>query len=1043
MKKHFKACGIVAIVLLVAVGAMIPRMAVNAAKSTYYSKYKEQGKTKDELITKWGGLKPGASADGAFSNSAVTAGKYAVGTLKNETIENGINTWNYARWLAGLESIELSPDANDYMAKGALVNAANDKMSHYPVQPAGMNTELYNAGSSACQQANLFCGWSSQTYGYNNTLLMQKSVLGWLEDSNASNVAKVGHRRWMLNPKMITSGFGAAVNSETNWAYTACQTIGLTTDESRSAKKICWPSEGYFPIEFFEKKTSSQTPYNQAWSVSLDESYSRTNISDIVVTVEEEGGETETFNTTLTQGNKIFVVETGGYGTNMCIIFRPESLTPAVGKGYHVTISGLKTSSLAAAADIEYDVSFFTLSETPPVPVTGVTLDKVSETLNRGAVLTLAETIAPENATDKEISWTSSNPAVASVEDGTVTALSTGTATITVKTEDGNYTASCIITVVEPVTSVVLNKKTCTVVKGETETLTATILPEDATNKKVTWSSSNTAIATVNNGIITGIGGGTAVITVTTVDGSYTDRCTVTVVEPVTGVTLDKTSETLAVGAKTSLTKTVAPANAGNKNVSWSSSDTSIATVSDGVVTAISAGTVTITVTTQEGNYTADCKITVIVPVASVTLNKTASTLLIGEIETLIATVLPENAANKSVVWNSSNPAVATVNHGEVTALSGGTTTITVTTQDGNYIAKCEITVAVAVTGVKLDSSAKTLFVGEKESLVATVLPEDATNKEIIWSSDNTSVATVSNGVITAVNSGTAVITATTKDGDYAESCAVTVENAPVKKVPVTAVKLSMSSKVMTAGDSVILTVAVTPSNASDKSVTWFSSNTAVAAVSADGKVQAKAAGTAAITVKSNDGGKTAVFTVQVYDKAEALDIKAAGYSLDKITLIKGKTISLVSKAVPMTTLSGVIYESSNQSIVTVSPSGLIKGIKAGKANVTVKSKDGYAKQTVQITVVNKKVSNKKLTLSKSKITLKKKGDSAQILIKKLTAKTTEKVTFKVTSGKKLIKVDKYGSVTAKKAPTKKAKKAVVTVKCGKILKKFTVTLKK
>ena len=163
-----------------------------------------------------------------------------------------------------------------------------------------------------------------------------------------------------------------------------------------------------------------------------------------------------------------------------------------------------------------------------------------------------------------------------------------------------------------PITSIVLNKTEITLQEGTTETLTATIAPTYATNNSIYWSSSNTTVATVLNGVITAITPGTTIITVSTTDGSVTATCTVTVNSVINGVFLDKTSTALVVGNTETLTAIVLPASATNKSVSWVSSNTSVATVSNGVITAIAPGTTTITITTLDGsNKTATCNVTV------------------------------------------------------------------------------------------------------------------------------------------------------------------------------------------------------------------------------------------------------------------------------------------------------------------------------------------------------------------------------------------------------------------------------------------------
>ena len=162
---------------------------------------------------------------------------------------------------------------------------------------------------------------------------------------------------------------------------------------------------------------------------------------------------------------------------------------------------------------------------------------------------------------------------------------------------------------------------------------------------------------------------------------------------PVTSVSLSKSSTTLTEGGTITLTATINPSNATNKNVTWSSSNSSVASVSNGVVTALKAGTATITVTTEDGGKTAKCNVTVIAKVTSVSLDKTNIELTEGDVTTLTATIKPDNATNKNVTWSSSNSSIASVSNGKVAALAPGSATITVATEDGNKTATCLVTV--------------------------------------------------------------------------------------------------------------------------------------------------------------------------------------------------------------------------------------------------------------------------------------------------------------------------------------------------------------
>lgn len=245
-------------------------------------------------------------------------------------------------------------------------------------------------------------------------------------------------------------------------------------------------------------------------------------------------------------------------------------------------------------------------------------------------------------------------------------------------------------------------RSSLTLIKGNSAFLYAKISPLSATNRKVTWQSSDPLVATVDQGgKVVGLKAGTAEITVTTLDGNKTATCKVTVTPPpvaVTGVSLD--SESLTVEAYTSVTlaATVAPENATNQNITWTSSKPSVAKVDkDGEVVCKKAGTATITATTNDGHKKATCRIKVVLPEGSVTgikLNKTSLTLYEGGSKTLEATVYPFDADNQDVIWKSTEPSVADVDcYGRVTAIERGLAEIMAITVDGNKMAYCKITV--------------------------------------------------------------------------------------------------------------------------------------------------------------------------------------------------------------------------------------------------------------------------------------------------------------------------------------------------------------
>ena len=248
----------------------------------------------------------------------------------------------------------------------------------------------------------------------------------------------------------------------------------------------------------------------------------------------------------------------------------------------------------------------------------------------------------------------------------------------------------------------------------------------------------------------------------------------------VTGVSLDKTMVALEIDESTTVTATVAPENATNKNVEWSVANTTIATIENGVVTGVAAGETTLTVTTVDGGHTATIPVKVVtekIPVTGIVWQKTFGNVKEGEFVFFTAMISPDNATDTGTTWVSDNPEVATI--GEITTtdnfvlayiwgVAPGKATISVTTNDGGFKRYCPITVdpIVKVSEINLWPTSAEIEVGQTQQLAAAVLPSDAENKKIEWSSSDTSVATVNtNGLVTGVAKGEVTITATAKDG--------------------------------------------------------------------------------------------------------------------------------------------------------------------------------------------------------------------------------------------------------------------------------------
>ena len=355
-----------------------------------------------------------------------------------------------------------------------------------------------------------------------------------------------------------------------------------------------------------------------------------------------------------------------------------------------------RISLLGAIASIS--LLFSSCGETEKeIEVSSIAIGQPSAEMEVGETLSLKVTVSPSNATYDGISWTSTKPKVATVsESGLVSALSEGNTIITAMA--GGKTANCSITVVKKVvavSSISLNKESINLVEGDSETLVATVLPDDAADKTVTWTSSKGEVATVNNGVVSAVSEGEA--TIMAKAGEKTATCKVVVAKrviPVESIELDYEQLSLTEGESQTLTATVKPDNATDKTVSWESSDKTIAIVDkDGTITAIKVGNARIKA--SAGEKSATCEVEVLkgfVPVSSISLDQASISMFEGKTITLTATVLPEDATDKTVTWTSSDPSVVSVSeNGDIQAFMPGAATITATA--GSKQAHCLVNV--------------------------------------------------------------------------------------------------------------------------------------------------------------------------------------------------------------------------------------------------------------------------------------------------------------------------------------------------------------
>ncbi|MEG1925858.1 MAG: Ig-like domain-containing protein [Ruthenibacterium sp.] len=342
------------------------------------------------------------------------------------------------------------------------------------------------------------------------------------------------------------------------------------------------------------------------------------------------------------------------------------------------------------------------------VPVESVNITDYSVSLLKGKTKKLAVTVNPQNATDKAVTWSSDNTAVATVSDsGIVTAKSVGTANITA-TSKSNKSAKSSRTVTvtsNEVVDITLSAYDVSIVKGDSTTIYAAVVPNDALDKNITWTSGNNSVATVSNGTIKGLKVGSTTITARASNGIQ-KTCSVSVVTDavdVTVVRLHPSAYTMDIGESSRVSVEISPYNATNHNITWTSSNSSVATVDNGVVTAVNGGSARITATAHNGvsafyDVSVKPKESERIDVTSVQLSTPSATLTVGDNFSLVATIEPTNASDLGILWSSSDSNVVSLTHGgDIKAVGAGVATVTATSHNG-ITAPCVITVNAAPT---------------------------------------------------------------------------------------------------------------------------------------------------------------------------------------------------------------------------------------------------------------------------------------------------------------------------------------------------------
>ncbi len=354
------------------------------------------------------------------------------------------------------------------------------------------------------------------------------------------------------------------------------------------------------------------------------------------------------------------------------------------------------------------------------------------------------------------------------------------------------------------------------------------------------------------------------------------------------------------------------------------------------------------------------------IPVSEVRLSETTHELAVGDDFYLTATVLPENAANKSVTWSCSPENVLTVyQSGQVVAMEEGEGTVTVTTTDGGHKAECKVYVRkykVNVKSVSLDQGVLEMTEGDEVYLSATVLPEDASEKKVVWSCEPESVLNVyQSGQVVAMGPGEGTVTVTTVDGGFTASCAVTVTPS---FIAVESITLEPEPLELEVGQSATVKATVLPEDATDKTLSWESSNEAVATVDQNGKVTALKAGETILTVKAGN--------ITVWGHVTVTDIPVTGVTVSPalVTLKEGETCQLSASVSPASARQDVEWASQNKEVATVDKEGLVTAVRAGSTRIYARSNAFQDQQGWCEVTVNEDTAVKGIALSSETMTI-------------------------------------------------------------------------
>lgn len=701
-----------------------------------------------------------------------------------------------------------------------------------------------------------------------------------------------------------------------------------------------------------------------------------------------------------------FVHTTPPGGSNIARVNGTNGVITARKKGNTTILLKYKSTSKLYEDSFEIEDIYINVTV-----IDGISISATDAMLyTSGTLMLYAQSTDP----DEPIIWTSDAPSIATVDKGLVTALKPGVAIITAQQKINGVIKSvtCEITVQQSVSTITLDPSEVNLAIGEYKTINASITPKSLSGVNLKWKTSNDKVVKIveENPLtltVQGVSGGNAVISAINEDNIVVGYTHVTVRQPVTSITLSDSKVVINLDAKSlQLRAMVYPENALNKDVNWTSSDIQIAKVSEnGLVTFTKPGEVTIIARSVDNpDVMALCNITIEIPVASVALDDKEITMYVGQTKRLTYSVLPINASKSAVTWSSTKPSVASVDAaGRVTARQVGSTVIMLKSLDGGFTAYCTINIRQIAEGIKFSNTELELVTGQVHEMEYSLVPTDATDKELIWESSDTRIVEVDDaGNVTAKAPGVAFVIARTEAGG------MSYVNITVKQ-PVTGLLLNFSEKTIFVKESFDLKVSISPSGASNLEVEWKSSNTGIATVSNTGEVVGIAAGTAIITCTTKDGGYKVSCVVTVRERLTSMELDYDEY---RLSVKKSVTLSVIANG-EIVTDQEFRWVSSNSDIASVNKKGKVTGHKVGFATITAYATDGSgADASCDIEVVQPVT---RLTLNKSYINIYV-GDTARLIAKTEPSKATYKTPYWFIEGDDgVVIIDEDGYITGLK----------------------------